>query len=191
MPQTSIGTRHVVYWLTLVSGLLAAITVLAAGDKPTGREANGATKVLVVTHGPVATQLTTPGSDGHQLGDQRVLTATPIFDRRAREVGRLDAQLLTTSVDYPASGDEVRMTTLNFVFGDSSGTLAGSPDQIFVRGSGFYPRRQGTIAGGLDLVRPIIGGSGRFSGATGSALTEHLGDDSWRHTLRFVLPVRP
>lgn len=184
--------RHVLFWLALVAGLLAATpAALAAGDKPAARVANGATKVLVVTHGPVATRLTTPESNGHQLGDQRVLTATPIFDRRAREVGRLDAQLLTTSVDYPASGDEVRMTTLNFVFGDSSGLLAGSPDQIIVSGSGYYPRQQGTIAGGLDLVRPIIGGSGKFSGATGSALTEHLGDDTWRHTLRFVLPVRP
>lgn len=191
MSKTRNEMRRVVHWLALVAGLIAAHPTLAVGDKPAGREADGATKVLVVTHGPVATRLTTPGSNGHQLGDQRVLTATPIFDRRAREVGRLDAQLLTTSIDYPASGDEVRMTTLNFVFGGSSGLLAGSPDQIIVSGSGYYPRQQGTIAGGLDLVRPIVGGSGRFSGATGSALTEHLGDDSWRHTLRLVLPVRP
>ena len=191
MPRTRNEMQGVVHWLALVAGLIAAIPALAAGDKLPPPTANGAARALVVTHGPVATQLTTPGSDGHQLGDQRVLTATPIFDRRAREVGRLDAQLLTTSIDYPASGDEVRMTTLNFVFGDSSGLLAGSPDQIIVSGSGYYPRQQGTIAGGLDLMRPIIGGSGRFSGASGSALTEHLGDDSWRHTLRFILPVRP
>lgn len=39
-----------------------------------------------------------------------------------------------------------------------------------------------------DLVRPITGGSGEFEGATGSALTEHFADGTWRHTFRIHRP---
>jgi hypothetical protein len=35
-------------------------------------------------------------------------------------------------------------------------------------------------------VRPILGGSGAFAGVQGDAETEHLADDTWRHTFRIV-----
>lgn len=154
----------------------------AVADNRSGESSKPATSRFTITHGPIVTQLTTPGSAGHQLGDLRVLPATPIFNRSMVEVGRLDGQLITTSVDYPTPGDEVRMTTLNFVFGAATGHLAGSADQIIVSGSGYYPSTLSTIAAGLKLIRPITGGSGRYAGASGWAETEHLGDDSWRHT---------
>jgi len=149
-----------------------------------------ATRSFTVTHGPIAPQLTTPGSAGHQLGDLRVLTATPIFNRVMTQVGRLDAQLITTSIDYPAVGDEVRMTTLNFVFGTATGHLAGAADQIVVSGSGFYPSTLSALAAGFKLIRPITGGSGRYAGATGWVETEHLGNESWRHTFFLLQTTR-
>ena len=166
----------------LICVLLLALGGPATADSRSGESSKHGTRSFTITHGPVVTQLTTPGSTGHQLGDLRVLTATPIFNRSMVEIGRLDAQLITTSIDYPAQGDEVRMTTLNFVFGAATGHLAGSADQIIVSGSGYYPSTLSTIAAGLKLIRPITGGSGRYAGAGGWAETEHLGDDSWRHT---------
>ena len=150
------------------------------------RQASPATRVFTVTHGPITTRLTTPGSVGHQLGDLRVLPATPLYNRVLAEVGRLDGTLITTSIDYPGPGDEVRMTTLNFVFGTANGHLAGSADQIVVSGSGYYPSTESALAAGLSLIRPIVGGSGRYAGANGWAVTEHLGDDSWRHTFHLI-----
>ena len=80
------------------------------------------------------------------------------------------------------------MSQLNFVFGTGDGQFAGSANQILVAGSGFYPAASSTIATGSNLVRPIIGGSGPYYGATGSAVSEHLPDGSWRHTFEFVVP---
>lgn len=174
----------------LTAFLLALSTSLAAPAHagPGSKPAKGDKRTIIVLHGPATTRLVTAGSSGHALGDLRVLPAKQTYDPRGVPLGHLDAQLLTTSVDYPNEGDEVRMTVLNFVFGEGDGYLAGSPDQIIVSGSGYYPLLQGTIASGLQLVRPIIGGSGRYAGAAGSAISEHLGDDSWRHTLQLLKP---
>jgi hypothetical protein len=147
-------------------------------------------KTYTVTHGPVETLMMTRGSTGHELGDLRILPATPIFDLQGHEIGRLDANLITTSVDYPTYGDEIRMSTLNFVFGTAEAAFSGSAHQIVVAGSGFYPGDQSTIAVGNELIRPITGGSGKYQGATGSALTEHLEDGSWRHTFVFARQKR-
>ncbi len=141
-----------------------------------------------MTHAPVKTLLVTPGSPGHQLGDLRVLPATAIQDLNGATVGRMDACLTTTSVDYPGVGDEVRMGNLYFVFGTGESHLAGSANQLLVAGSGFYPGTSSTIATGATLVRPIIGGSGQYSGAIGSATSEHLANGSWRHTFDFLVP---
>lgn len=175
---------------------MAAVAILMtnnmaiSGNKQNdkGGVSSGTRRDFTVTHGVVATILTTPLSDGHQLGDQRVLPATPIYDLDGSPVGRLDAELLTTSINYPADGDEIRMSTLNFIFGVGDSNLAGSAHQIVVSGSGYYPGDESTIAVGDALVRSIVGGSGAFSGASGSCYTEHLQDGTWRHTFRFARP---
>ena len=52
-----------------------------------------------------------------------------------------------------------------------------------VGGSARYAAQGPTIATGNVTTRPILGGPGRFEGAAGSAVTEHLADGSWVHTL--------
>jgi len=169
--------------------LVTQTTAISSGKQSnSGAGALRSLREFTVTHGVVATILTTPGSSGHELGDQRVLPATPIFDLKGNPVGRLDAELLTTSIDYPVDGDEIRMSTLNFVFGTGDSNLAGSADQIIVSGSGYYPGNESTIAVGEALIRAIVGGSGAFTGASGSCYTEHLADGTWRHTFRFTRP---
>src|SRR5262249_44616326 len=138
--------------------------------------------VFAVTHAQVTTILVTPGSPAHQQGDLRVLPATPILNESGAVIGRLDANLLTTSVNYPEMGDEVRMSTLNFIFGQGDAQLSGSADQVIVSGSGYYPGSGSTIAVGTSLIRPVTGGSGKFAGARGWAESEHLSDGTWRHT---------
>lgn len=171
--------------------------VAQAGSKrlqpQVGPPRNGAARDLIafrfaVTHAAVQTLLVTPGSTGNRLGDLRVLPATPVLDVAGVVIGRLDATLTTTSVDFPSATDEVRMSHLNFVLGTGDRQFAGSADQILVAGSGFYPGISSTIATGSTLVRPIIGGSGQYSGAIGSARSEHLADGSWRHTFDFLVP---
>lgn len=183
--------------LTFAGATLLAFTLAATGasaDTPPQGQGQGPGNVaqhersFTVAHGPAVTQLTTAGSTGHQLGDLRVLPAMPITNANGAIVGRLDAQLVTTSVDYPTFGDEVRMSVLNFVFGEGTANFAGSADQLQVSGSGYYPSTQSTIPVGEALVRPITGGSGVYAGASGWARTEHLADNTWRHTF-YLLPT--
>jgi hypothetical protein len=180
-------------FLALTGATLLALTLAATGALPQGQgqgpgNAGQVERAFTVTHGPAVTMLTTAGSTGHQLGDLRVLPAMPIANATGAIVGRLDAQLVTTSVDYPTFGDEVRMSVLNFVFGEGTANFAGSADQLQVSGSGYYPSTQSTIPVGEALVRPITGGSGVYAGASGWARTEHLADNTWRHTF-FLLPT--
>ena len=191
------GGRHFLTGLGLlvVSVVITASVLAGSGEKPgltPPRESTGHhERVFAVTHAAVATLLVTGGSSGHQLGDLRVLPATPILDDDSATVGRLDATLLTTTINYPVVGDEVRMSTLNFVFGEGDAQLSGSADQLIVSGSGYYPGTQSTIATGSALIRPITGGSGRFAGATGWAKSEHLADGTWRHTFHLLAIQSP
>ena len=94
--------------------------------------------VYSVFHGPVVLALAAPDLPSHRLGMLRVLPATAITDATGAEIGRLDAQLVTTTIDYPTVGDEVRMSVLVFSFGQGTGSLSGLADQLIVSGSGFY-----------------------------------------------------
>jgi len=159
-----------------VSALLTSLLLLVVLAAPVG--AVGERGSLAIYHDVVVVTLTNASSDGHQLGDLRV-TSTETTDEDGQVIGRLEATLTTTAVDVPAVGDEIRISTLVFSFGD------GDVDQVVVGGSARYPAQGPTIATGNVTTRPILGGSGRFEGAAGSAVTEHLADGSWVHTLYF------
>jgi hypothetical protein len=164
-----------------------ALVALAPSALAQGRLAPGTT--FTVTHGPVTMTLANPDSDGHQLGDVRV-TSRSVADESGTDFGRIDAILTTTGIDVPNPGDEVRISTLVFSFGDGT-------DQLVVTGTGMYPKAGGTIATNSKVIRPVTGGSGIYAGATGWAETEHLADGTWRHTFHLEsgrtpgMPVDP
>lgn len=133
---------------------------------------------LVVYHGPVEISLADADSDGHQLGDLRVTSAVTTTED-GDPLGRLDAMLTTTGVDTPTPGDEVRISTLVFSFEDEAAS------QLVISGIAQYPVDGPTVASGDTTVRPIVGGSGGFAGASGNAITTHLEDGTWVHEFEF------
>ena len=135
-----------------------------------------ADEVFKVYHGATSTTLTTEGSDGHQLGDFRLVSLS-VADVDGNAIGRMDATLLTTAIDTPAPGDEIRISELVFTL--------DSGDVVIIGGSGLYPKQAGTFKAGSSLVRPIKGTSGRFAGNTGWGESEHLEDGSWIHSFNF------
>lgn len=132
-----------------------------------------AAEILRLFHPDIVTQLTTKGSDGHQLGDVRV-TSIPVMDSSGIAAGRMDATLITTGIDRPTHGDETRMSELVFTLNDSSVLIIG--------GAGDYPAQGPTLSRGVTLVRPIKGGSGRFAGVLGWAESTHGLNGGWTHT---------
>ena len=66
---------------------------------------------LIVHHGPVDVALADPESDGHRLGDVRVISVAT-DSAEGTPIGRLDATLTTTAIDQPGAGDERRISLL-------------------------------------------------------------------------------
>jgi hypothetical protein len=87
--------------------------------------------------------------------------------------GTFDATMVTTSVDETAEL-ETRLTTIVFSVSDGA-------DQLILSGSAVYPATGSTIKTAATVIRPIIGGSGRWSGARGWAESTHEADGSWTH----------
>lgn len=158
MPRTSPATT--------LRAAIAAAALLLAGCAP-------AATTVVVTHDPVPDPVVVrAGVEGTSVGDTRY------FDIEALADGapvRLLAVMVTTAVNEGTT-DELRDTTLTFTFGDLD-------DQVIVEGIGLYPGKGSTIAPATTVQRAIVGGSGKYAGATGWAESVHEADGSWTHTL--------
>ena len=157
--------------------LLAAASLIWPVPPPARAAEAGAELVFAVTHAETGTTLVTANSDGHKLGDIRVVSL-PTLDPSGA-AGRLDSILTTTGVDVPGPGDEQRISHLVFSF-------TSPDDQIYVAGVATYPAKGSTIKVASSIVRPILGGSGKYAGASGWCVTEHLPDGSWRHTFHLI-----
>ena len=162
--------------LLLVRGAWKAIAICLAIIAASVSLAQAADD-LTLYHPSVTTKLTTQGSDGHQLGDLRV-ASIQVNDAGGKALGRLDVTLLTTAIDTPSPGDEVRISELVF-------TLDGG-DVIIIGGSGLYPKQASTFKAGTSLVRPIKGTAGKLAGLTGWCESMHLEDGSCTHTFHFT-----
>ncbi len=90
------------------------------------------------------------------------------------------AGTLTTFAENVTAGMELRGSNLTFVFGDEA-------DQIVIGGISLYPPATATLAAGSRTVRPILGGSGRYFGASGQVVSTNLGANGWTHVLRIRL----
>ena len=158
--------------------LLAIATILGVTQVASGSDRGRYEKRLTVTHGPTDannTQQTDLGTPGHSVGD--LLTVFIPFT--GKHTGHLVGSLTTVAVDRPAAGQDVRMSNLSFVFGQSA-------NQIVVGGQAVYEISQPTLGIGVVTIRPIIGGSGKYSGARGFVETTHLADNTWKHVFHLT-----
>ena len=149
----------------LLIGLLALSAIFAAACS------GGAAKVVTFTHGAVTPTTIVPGTDGGAVGAVRTFHADAAADDGMS--GTFDATMVTTSVDE-AAGLETRLTTIVFSMSDGA-------DQLILSGSAVYPAAGSTIKTADSVIRPVIGGSGRWSGARGWAESTHEADGSWTH----------
>ncbi len=123
--------------LALVLGAVAP--AVARHDEERSERPRAASRgTLAIYHGPIMVTLVDEGSDGHQLGDLRVTSAV-ITNHDGEPTGRLDATLVTTAVNVPGPGDEIRMSELVFSFGEAGST------QVVIGGSAIYPGQGSTL----------------------------------------------
>jgi len=87
---------------------------------------------------------------------------------------------LTTLNTAMPGGQELRSSNLTYVFG-------AEKDQMIVGGISLYPPAGATIAAGQTTIRPVIGGSGTYSGARGQVASTNMGANGWTHVFKVWL----
>jgi hypothetical protein len=154
--------------LLILPALAAAIVVpvsLAASSQPS---------VVIVSHGPVKLVYTDLGASGPSVGD--VHSANVPARGPGGKPARVLGTLTTVAENTPARGREIRTAKLVFLFSRPA-------DQIEIGGASVYSSVAQTRPKRSTTIRPIVGGSGAYAGASGWAETIHFANGSWEHRL--------
>lgn len=162
--------------MTIVRPLVAALALVLGlsllGAAPAA--ADGKRTVVTITHAPTAPTAII----GSGLGTVRTYYVPTTVSGKQSRTGYMSGTLTTIATGL-ANAKEARAANLVFVVGSE-------PNQLVIGGLSLYSTDVNTLTVGESTVRPIIGGSGIYSGARGSAVSTNLGDAGWRHVFRFT-----
>lgn len=133
-----------------------------------------ADSTLSITHGPTpAPTILDMGQEGDSVGDVRIWR----FSARSSDNKDVMMDWLMTTTGYAAHTTELESrVTLSVVSFDDKGK-----DTIQLQGVGLYPITGSTLKTEDTLERAVIGGTGKYVGASGAVTSTHLADGSWRH----------
>jgi hypothetical protein len=152
--------------IVVLSGLVVAVAALFASQQ--------AVTEVTVTHAVV----TPTATIGTGSGTVRTFYV-PIEVNGVSADDQYLAGTLTTLAEGIDGDRELRSSNLVFVFGEEA-------NQLVVGGISLYPPAGATLAIGEETVRPVVGGSGSYSGARGEVVSTNLGDQGWSHVFRIT-----
>lgn len=147
-------------------GLLVSIAGCSDDDSDTGR-------TVTVTHPEVEPPTVLDlGEEGPSVGDQRLFH----LDATAEDGSAVTVEfvMITTAGDSPEVGVQTRIATGVFSFGNEG-------DQLILEGVALYPGEGATLKVSSSTIRSIIGGSGKYAGASGWVESIHNDDGTWDH----------
>jgi hypothetical protein len=163
--------------ITRIRSVHIAACALAATLGFTACTGDDTGTTVIIRHGAVpAPAFTDGGEPGPSAGDTRIFH----FDAETAggEPVVTNWVMITTAVDSPANDVESRTTTGVFAVGD------GTDDQLILEGVAFYPGEEATLDVSATVLRAVVGGTGRFSGARGDVASTRFDDGSWEHVFR-------
>ena len=133
-----------------------------------------ANTTLTVTHGPTpAPTILDMGEPGDSVGDVRIWR----FSAKSSDNEPVMMDWLMTTTGYAEHTKELESRiTLSVVSFDDNGE-----NTIQLQGVGLYPITGSTLKTEAILQRAVIGGTGKYAGASGTVTSTHLTDGSWRH----------
>jgi hypothetical protein len=159
-----------------LSALLIGLVALVGLATPAQAAPKSGITTVTVYHQPVVPTAVT----GSGIGTVRYFSVPMAVNGVAADGQYLTGTLTTLDIGVPG-GREIRASDLNFVFGSSD-------DQLVVGGIAIYPAAGATLAEGARVVRPVIGGSGKYAGAAGQAISTNLGAKGWTHVFKIRIP---
>lgn len=171
----------------LLLGLVViAVGAGAAAATPGGVAPPAKRLVVTVAHAAVAAENVAyddTGTPGSSPGDVRSYYLPLTRVGRTRVIGFLTGTLTTVAIDRPKDGMELRVADLVF-------TVGGPADQIVLGGVASYAQPNATIAVDEKVVRPVVGGSGKYAGARGWCVSTHKADNTWTHAFHLTVDGR-
>lgn len=162
----------------VIVAIMATTAALFAISGPAGADSD---RIVRLAHGPVTATVIDGGVAGNSAGDLRTYHIALTKPRESKRIGFMTGSLLTTAIDKPRKGWDQRTADLVF-------TVRGAPNQLIVGGVASYRQKAATLSRSESVIRPVIGGSGRYAGAKGWCESIHRANDTWRHV--FHISVR-
>lgn len=159
----------------LTVALVAAFALLQITTPANAAPKPGITTVTIY-HEPVTTTSVT----GSGLGTVRTFFAPIAINGKAADGQYLTGKLTTVAQGLP-DNQEIRESNLIFVLGDIK-------DQLVLGGGAMYPSGSAVLAVGVKVIRPVLGGTGKYAGAAGEAISTNLGAQGWTHVFKIRLP---
>lgn len=151
-------------------GLL--VSLASCSDDESSENGNTA-RTVTVTHPEVQPPtLLDLGDEGPSVGDQRLFHLDATSDDG--NAVTVEFVMITTAVDTPEVGVQTRVATGVFSFGNDG-------DQLILEGAALYPGEGATLKVSSSTIRSIIGGSGKYAGASGWVESIHHDDGTWEH----------
>jgi hypothetical protein len=126
-----------------------------------------------LAHGPIAATLDPVAPGKASPGDVRLYYIDLTKPGKKKVIGFMTGSLVTTAVDRPSPGKEYRSADLIFTVGKS---------QLVLGGVAVYDQTAATVAKRSSVVRPVLGGTGKYAGARGWAKSTRFKDNTWKHT---------
>ncbi|MCX6409180.1 MAG: hypothetical protein NT143_01855 [Actinobacteria bacterium] len=166
-----LGFRHVVFAAALVPSVALPVMAHASAQR--------CERVFAVTH----LELTTGSADvapaGPSIGDTHSFRGPVYRPGTLHATGSIAGVGTTAAIDDPVPGSETRSVQLAFALPDLA-------SQITVGGFAVYPMTSSTLARNSVTLRPITGGTGRFTGARGYLRTTHFARGYFRQEFHLV-----
>jgi hypothetical protein len=163
--------------LRALSALVIGLAALIGLAAPAHAASSAGITTVTVYHQPVVPTAVT----GSGIGTVRYFTMPTAVNGVAAD-GQYLTGTLTTLDTGVAGGQEIRASNLIFVFGSSE-------NQLVVGGIAIYPAAGATLAPGARVVRPVVGGSGKYAGAVGQVISTNLGAHGWTHVFKIRIPT--
>lgn len=115
------------------------------------------------------------GRHGKSSGDLYVFTATLLDKRGGRVIGSLHGTQTSIRLE---GGAETVQGVLTFEFGKGNSVVVGGLSQYPHTGTGTIVNRK--------FVRAVLGGTGKYAGATGTLTTKRRPDGNYDQDLRIT-----
>lgn len=163
--------RHIALAAALVSSVALPVVAHASTHR--------CERVFAVTHLKLTTGSADVAPAGPSIGDTHSFRGPVYRPGTLHGTGSITGVGTTASIDDPAPGRETRAVQLVFALPDLA-------SQITVGGFAVYPMTSSTLARNSVTVRPITGGTGRFTGVRGYLRTFHLARGYFRQEFHLV-----